>query len=154
MLALPTTMESTVVACADILIEDGEAWAAVLGPGWETQLGLDEVQAVLLDAWETVAELLPDVVGDPASLSWAAPPTAELRMTCEQPTDNGVLPVLDTLVDLAPLGSNDQGPRSRMAVTIIAAPAMGRAERKSLLREALVRMAREFGHVDAEVDLL
>ncbi|MFI1653289.1 hypothetical protein ACH4XT_41125 [Streptomyces avidinii] len=49
---------------------------------------------------------------------------------------------------------NDSGTRSRMAVTITAAPAMGRAERQSLLREALVHMAREFGYVDAEVDLL
>ncbi|MEU0221016.1 hypothetical protein ABZ281_40950, partial [Streptomyces sp. NPDC006265] len=154
MLALPTTMESTVVACADVLIEDAETWAAALGPGWDTQLGFDEAQAVLLAAWETAAELLPDVVGDVAGLSWAAPPTTELRMTCEQPADNGVLPVLDTLVDLAPLGSNDGGPRSRMAVTIIAAPAMGRAERQILLREALVLMAREFGYVDAEVDVV
>ncbi|MFG2133126.1 hypothetical protein ACGFNV_35850 [Streptomyces sp. NPDC048751] len=97
--------------------------------------------------------MLPNVVGDPAGLSWAAPPT-ELRMTCEQPADNGVLPPLDTLVDLAPLGRNDGGTRSRMAVTITAAPAMGRAERQRLLREALVHMAREFEYVDAEVDLL
>ncbi|WP_327302194.1 hypothetical protein OG730_00530 [Streptomyces sp. NBC_01298] len=41
-----------------------------------------------------------------------------------------------------------------MAVTITAAPAMGRAERHSLPREALVHTAREFGYVDAEVDLL
>lgn len=46
------------------------------------QLGVSEVQAVLLDAWETVAELLPEVVV-PAGLSWAAPPSAELRTTCE-----------------------------------------------------------------------
>ncbi|WP_405533778.1 hypothetical protein OG592_42890 (plasmid) [Streptomyces avidinii] len=154
MFALPTTMESTVVACADVLIENPEAWAVALRPGWDTQLGLDEVQAVLLAAWETAAELLPDVVGDPASLKWAAPPTTELRMTCEQPADNGVLPDLDSLVDLASLGTNDGGTRSRMAVTITAAPAMGRAERQSLLREALVHMAREFGYVDTEVDLL
>jgi hypothetical protein len=154
MLALPTTMESTVVACTDVLIESPEAWAAALGPGRDTRLGLDEVQAVLLDAWETAAELLPDVIGDPAGLSWAAPPTTELRMTCEQPADNGVLPVLDALVDLAPLGPDDGGPRSQMAVTITAAPAMGRAERKRLLREALVHMAHAFGYVDAEVDLL
>ncbi|WP_436735644.1 hypothetical protein [Streptomyces sp. BBFR102] len=64
MLALPTTMESTVVVCADVLIEDAEAWAAALGPGWDTRLGFGEVQAVLLAAWETAAELLPDVVGD------------------------------------------------------------------------------------------
>ncbi|MFI6689482.1 RNA-binding domain-containing protein [Streptomyces sp. NPDC050485] len=154
MLALPTAMQSTVVACADVLIENPAAWAAALGSGWDTQLGFDEVQAVLLSAWETAAELLPDVVGEPAGLWWAAPPTTELRMTCEQPAENGVLPDLDTLVDLAPLGANDGGTRSRMAVAIAAAPVMDRADRQSLLREALVHMAREFGYVDAEMDLL
>ncbi|MET9959635.1 hypothetical protein ABZ128_11305 [Streptomyces sp. NPDC006326] len=154
MLALPTTMESTVVACADVLVENPEAWAAAVGPGWDTRLGFDEVQAVVLSTWETAAELLPDLVGDPAGLSWAAPPTTELRMTCEQPADNGVLPELDSLVDLASLSTDDGGTRSRMAVTITAAPAMGRAERQSMLREALAHMAREFGYVDAEVDLL
>ncbi|WP_328965587.1 RNA-binding domain-containing protein [Streptomyces virginiae] len=154
MLALPTTMESTVVACADVLIENPAAWAAALGPGGDTQLGLDEVQAVLLSTWETAAEQLPDLVGDPATLAWAGPPTTELRMTCEQPAENGVLPVLDTLVDLAPLGTNDGDTRSRMAVTITTAPAMDRRERQSLLREALVHMARQFGYVDAETDLL
>ncbi|MEU7073018.1 RNA-binding domain-containing protein [Streptomyces narbonensis] len=154
MLALPTTMESTVVACADVLIENPEMWAKALGPGWDTQLGLDEVQAVLLAAWETAAELLPDVVGDPAGLSWAAPPTTELRMTCEQPADNGVLPGLDTLVDLTALGPNDAGPRSRLAVAITATPAMARADRQRLLREALVHMADAYGYVDAEFNLL
>lgn len=47
-------------------------------------------------------------------------------MSCEQPTDNGVLPALDTFLDLAPLGTNDSGPRSQMAVTITAAPTMVR----------------------------
>ncbi|MFB7083228.1 hypothetical protein [Streptomyces sp. NPDC056308] len=109
---------------------------------------------MLLSTWETAAELLPDLVGAPAGLSWAAPPTTELRMTCEQPAGNGVLPALSSLVDLASLGTNDGGARSRMAVTITAAPAMSRAQRQSLLREALVHMACEFGYVDAEVDLL
>ncbi|MEU6519709.1 RNA-binding domain-containing protein [Streptomyces sp. NPDC046978] len=154
MLTLPTTIESTVVACADVLIENPEAWAAALGTGHDTQLGLDEVQAMLLATWETAAELLPDIVGDPAGLSWATPPTTELRMTCEQPADNGVLPTLDTLIDLTSLGTNDGGTRSRMAVTITSQPAMGRAERQRLLREALVYMAGECGYVDAEVDLL
>ncbi|MFE2944911.1 RNA-binding domain-containing protein [Streptomyces sp. NPDC059255] len=154
MLALPTTMEPTVVACSDVLIENPRAWAEALGPGWETRLGLDEVQAVLLAAWETAAELLPGLVGDPAGLSWAAPPTTELRMTCEQPADNGVLPALDTLIDLQPLGTHDGGTQSLLTVTITATPAMERAERQSLLREALVHMAHEFGYIDAEVDLL
>ncbi|MFD0369716.1 RNA-binding domain-containing protein [Streptomyces sp. NPDC127114] len=154
MLTLPTTMESTVVACADVLIENPEAWAAAIGPGWDTQLGLDEVQAVLLAAWETAAELLPDAVGDPAGLSWAAPPTTELRITSEKPTDNGVRPGLDTLVDLGPLGPNDGGPTSQLAIAITAAPAMERADRQRLLREALVHMADAYGYVDAEFNLL
>ncbi|MFE0852213.1 hypothetical protein [Streptomyces mutabilis] len=91
---------------------------------------------MLLAAWETAAELLPEAVGDPAALSWAAPPA------------------LDRLVDLTPLGPNDGGSRSQLAVAIIAAPAMDRAERQRLLREALVHMAYAFGSVDAEVDLL
>ncbi|TKS96254.1 RNA-binding domain-containing protein [Streptomyces lasalocidi] len=154
MLALPTTMESNVVACADVLIENPQAWAALLGSGWDTQLGFDEVQAVLLAAWETAAELLPDAVGDSAGLSWAGPPTIELRMTCEQPAANGVLPTLDTLVDLTSLGTNDGGTRSKMAVTVTAAPTMERAERQRLLREALAYMVDQFGYVDAELDLL
>ncbi|MGW3819022.1 hypothetical protein [Streptomyces sp. NPDC005046] len=107
-----------------------------------------------MHTWETAAELLPDVVGDPSGLWWATPPTTGLRTTCEQPAEHGVLPALDTLVDLAPLGTNDGGPRTQMAVTITAAPAMGRAERQRLRREALVHMAQAFGYVDAEVDLL
>lgn len=154
MLALPATMESTVAACSDVLVENPQALAAALGSGRDTRLGFDEVQAVLLSTWETAAELLPALVGDPAGLSWAAPPTTGLRMTCEQLAGNGVLPALDSLVDPASLGTNDGGTRSHMADTITAAPAMDRAERRSLLREALVHMARECGRVDAEVDLL
>lgn len=67
---------------------------------------------------------------------------------------HGVLPDLDTHVDLTPLGPTDGRSRSRMAVTITTAPAMVRAERQRLLREALVYMARQFGYVDAEVDVL
>lgn len=154
MLALPTTMESNVVACSDVLVENPQAWAAAVGTGRDTRLSFDEVQAVLLSTWETAARLLPDLIGDPAGLSWAAPPTTELRMTCEQPAETGVLPALDTLVDLAPLGTNDGGTRSHKAVTITADPVIGRMERQSLLRKALVHMAHEFGYVDAEVDLL
>lgn len=155
MLALPTTMNSTVVACADVAIEDPAAWAAALGSHEDNRLGFDEVQHVLLSAWETAAELLPDVVGgDLSGRRWAAPPTTELRITCEQPGPNGALPFLDTLVDLKPLGARDGGGRSLMAVTITTSPTMERTQRKELLRRALAHMATEFGYVDAEVDLL
>lgn len=154
MLALPTAMESTAVACAEVLIEDAAAWAAALGTGRDTLLGFDEVQAVLLSGWETAAELLPDTIGDLSDLRWAAPPTTELRLSCEQPAPSGVLPVLDTLIDVSPLGAGDGGGRTAMAVTITADPAMERNPRQHLLRQALVHMARESGYLDAEVDLL
>lgn len=97
---------------------------------------------------------MPGIVSDPTQLRWAAPPTTELRLTCEQPAPNGVLPVLDTFIDLEPFGPGDGGGRPEMAVTITAAPAMGRTERRDLMRQALVRMAREFGYVDADLELL
>ncbi|MGW0971236.1 hypothetical protein [Streptomyces sp. NPDC002516] len=153
-LALPTPANPAVVACAEVLVEDPAAWAGTFGTGPNTRLDFDEVQTVLLDAWETAAELLPGLVGDPARLRWAAPPTTELRMTCERPTDSGALPALGTLVDLAPLGVGYDGGRSCMAVTVTASPAMGRRERRTLMRQALVRMALEFGYVDAGVGLL
>lgn len=37
-LALPTTLDSAVVFCAEFLIKDTAAWAAALGYGWDTQL--------------------------------------------------------------------------------------------------------------------
>ncbi|MET7457460.1 hypothetical protein ABZT03_37495 [Streptomyces sp. NPDC005574] len=55
---------------------------------------------------------------------------------------------------LTALSTSDRGPRSKLVVTITAAPAMGRRKRQNLLREALVFMARQFGYVDAEADLL
>lgn len=42
MLALPTTLESTVVVCAEVVVEDAAAWAAALGPGWTTRLELEK----------------------------------------------------------------------------------------------------------------
>lgn len=39
MLALPATMESTVVACSDVPVENPQAWAAALGSGRGTRLG-------------------------------------------------------------------------------------------------------------------
>lgn len=152
MLALPSSMESTVVACAEVLVEDTTAWAAALGPGWETRLRLEEAQVALLSAWEMAAELLPGLV-DAGDLPWAAPPTTELRLSSERPAPNDVLPTLETLVDLAPLGPGD-GSRPMMAVTITGEPRVPSSERRDLARRALVHMARAFGYVDAELDTL
>lgn len=152
MFALPTSMESTVVACAELVVEDSAAWAATVGTGWDTQLHLEEAQAALLSAWETAAGLLPGLV-DAGHLPWSAPPTTELRLSSERPATNGVLPALDTLVDLAPFGTGD-GSRPMMAVTITGDPLVPASQRRDLTRRALVYMAREFGYIDAELNAL
>lgn len=154
MIACPGTMDSAVVSCADVLIEDSAAWAEALGGHQSAPLGFDEVQDVLLHAWQTAAELLPEVLGDPAGRRWAAPPTTELRLSAERSDDTGVTPGLGSLIDLSPLGPTGRGPRPEMAVTITAEPTMRHTERQDLLRRALAHMAQAFGHTQAEVGLL
>lgn len=151
--AVMMSMEDTVVTCADILIEDASAWAALLPPNAGTQLGLDEVQALLLAAWESAAKTLPDAVVDTARMRWSAPPTTELRLSAEGPHDQPS-PGLGTLIDLNALGPGEDSIRPEMAVTITRSPIMHHQERQTVLRRALVHMARHFGYVWAEEDLL
>jgi hypothetical protein len=151
--AVMMSVEDTVVTCADILMEDASAWAALLPPSAGTQLGLDEVQALLLAAWESAAKTLPDAVVDPARMRWSAPPTTELRLSAEGPHDQPS-PGLGTLIDLNALGPGEDNVRPEMAVTITRSPIMHHQERQTVLRRALVYMARHFGYVWAEEDLL
>ncbi|MCX5095842.1 hypothetical protein OOK36_44960 [Streptomyces sp. NBC_00365] len=151
--AVMMSVEDTVVTCADILIEDTSAWAALLPGDAGTQLGLDDVQALLLAAWETACESLPDAVTDPARMRWSAPPTTELRLSAEGPHDQPS-PGLGTLIDLEALGPGEEGIRPEMAVTITRSPTMRRQERQAVLRRALVHMAQHFGYVWAEEERL
>lgn len=151
--AVMMSVEDTVVTCADVLIEDTSAWAALLPPGAGTQLGLDELQALLLAAWESAAETLPGAVADPARMRWSAPPTTELRLSAEGPHDQPS-PGLATLIDLEALGPGEGGIRPEMAVTITRSPLMNRQERQAVLRRALVHMVRHFGHVWAKEEAL
>lgn len=153
MIALPHTMESNVVVCTEILIEDTAAWAAALPAGADTRLDLDEIQAALLAAWQTAAELLPNAVGDPSVMRWAAPPTIELRLSAESLPGMGLARPrrTDRPQSARP---HRPGPAPEMAVTVTAPPLMERRERQSLLRHALARMTGQFGHVQAAEELL
>ncbi|MGW2563872.1 hypothetical protein ACWCXB_32550 [Streptomyces sp. NPDC001514] len=102
---------------------------------------------------ERAAETLPDAVVDPARMQWSAPPTTELRLSAEGPHDQPS-PGLGTLIDLEALGPGEDGVRSEMAITITRSPTMHRPERQAVLRRALVHMARHFGYVWAEEELL
>jgi hypothetical protein len=146
MIALPHTQQLNVVTCADILIEDTAAWAAMLPDGADTRLDLDEVQVLLLAAWQTAADLLPRTITDPSRTRWADPPTFELRLTAEAPQGQPS-PGLAALLDLDPLGPTDRALLPEMAITVTAPAVMKRHERNVLLRDALARMTSQFGYV-------
>ncbi|MFI9616720.1 RNA-binding domain-containing protein [Streptomyces sp. NPDC052023] len=154
MITLPGVMDSAVVSCADVLIGDTAGWAAVLGGHRGIPLDFEEVQDVLFHAWETAADVLPAVFGDPAVRRWAAPPTTELRLSTERYDDIDVTPALSSFVDFSPLGPGGRGSRQEMAVTITAEPSMRRAKRQDVMRRAVVHMAQAFGYVHAEAGLL
>lgn len=154
MAALPSTRESNVLTCAEVLLQDATAWAAALPAGTSTQLSLDEVQAVLVAAWEIAADLLASAVTrDPAQMRWSAPPTVELRISAEGPNDRPH-PDLGTLIDLSKLGPTDRGVLPEMAVTITTAPVLEHKERQRLLRRAFAYMVQSFGYVEADAERL
>ncbi|WP_329027157.1 hypothetical protein [Streptomyces sp. NBC_00690] len=154
MLALPTAMESNVVGCGEVLVEDTAAWAVLLGAGGGTQLVLDEVQA-------RPVRLVGDHRRRPTSLprrpvGHALGGTAHHRTAPDLRTTRAErrLAPLNSFIDLKPFGPTDSDARSEMAVTITAVPVMERKARKGLTRRALVHMARHFGYTDAEAGVL
>ncbi|MFE4976277.1 esterase/lipase family protein [Kitasatospora sp. NPDC056651] len=153
MVALPGALQSHTVTCAEITVQDTTAWAAALPPDVSTRLDLDEVEAVLLAAWETAADLLPAAACDVTTMRWAGAPAVELRLSAEAHPGHPRAD-LATLIDFSVFGSTDRSPLSEMAVTITVSPVLERAERQRLLRTALVHMAQGFGYVEADECLL
>lgn len=82
MVALPNPLDSHIVTCAEVLLQDAAAWVAALPAGASPQLSLEEVQAILLAAWETATGLLPVVVTrDPDQVPWAGASAVDLRLS-------------------------------------------------------------------------
>ena len=149
MMALPSTMNSSVVTCAELRIADLTAWAAALAasgapPPQDLRLSWEEVAEFLTIAWQTATETLAATVTDnnPAML-WTDPPTVELRLTAERRFDNTPRPqpMLDEYIDMSPLGRSDRGQLREMAITITAPPRPGPPGRRAQTSAALVYMA-------------
>ena len=161
MMALPTTMSSSVITCAEARITDLPAWAAALAasgapPRQDLRLSWEEVAEFLTVAWQTAAETMAAAVTDDgAAMLWADPPTVELRLTAERRFDNTPqpAPMLDEYIDMSPLGRSDRGPLREMAVTITAPPRLAPPGRRAETSAALVYMAQQFGFLDATADL-
>ena len=158
MAALPGSMNSSVVTCADVRLEDLAAWAEALAASGAPQrqdirLSMEEVAEVLTVAWHTATERLPSVIADdPAGMRWSYPPTVELRITAEARYDGTPRrqPELSDYIDMSPLGHSDRRQIREMAVTITAPPQLSSDERRSETRKALTYMVRQFGFLDAD----
>jgi hypothetical protein len=163
MAALPNAMNSSVVTCAELRIENLAALAdAVTATGAtariDMRLSIHELIDLLIVVWQTATETLaPVVVGTERPTTWAAPPTVELQVSAERrldPNSSVGAPTLDTYVDLSPLGHSDRGPLSSMTVTVTAPPRLDRSARRSLTQQAVLYMAQQFGFVDLTEDTL
>lgn len=157
MLSLPNSMESAVVACAELRIDDNSVWkaAVVEGAGDDSTramlLTLEELCELFKVAWQTAAEELPNlVIPERPRALWAQVPVVELRLTAEHRHDaQGPHKSVTDYVDFSPFGKTDRDHLSVMAITITAPSAMTNDVRSNLTRKALIRMGQGFGYLDA-----
>jgi len=159
MLALPNALDSSVVTCAELRVEDFAIWSEALdltaapgtGPAWP-QLTVDDLFWFFMTAWQTATEILPAVVtSDPTAVPPAGPPQVELRMSAEHPHEAapGRQLLLSDLVDLAAWGSTDRDRLTEMSVTITAPAHLEPDDRQNLTRQAMLYMAEAFGFLSA-----
>ncbi len=156
MMALPSVMNSNLVTCAEVRIEDLDAWAGALStaaapPRPDLRLSMAEVAEVFAIAWQTASEQLPAVVTASTTALWTDPPTIELRLTAERRHDSTLIPelILDDYIDMNTLGHSDRGQLREMAVTITTPQQLKQPDRRKQTREALVYMAHQFGFLEA-----
>jgi hypothetical protein len=158
MMALPNTMNSALVTCAEARIEDLAAWAGALEaagapPRQHLRSSMEEVAEFFAVAWQTATEKLAAVVAANATtVLWADPPTVELRLTAERRYDSTPRPqpMLDDYIDMHSLGHSDRGQLREMAVTIITPQHIEQSDRRNQTRDALVYMAQQFGFIEAD----
>lgn len=138
-----------VVTCAELRLHDGT-------PPDDPPLTLPEVCDFLAAAWEMATVGLLDLLSFPTSRPrWRAVPRVELRLTAEREhPDRQRQPAVADLIDLVRFGpaSHDQHPE--MAVTIAAVPYLPDNERRTLTRQALAYLGRNFGYLEATADRL
>ncbi len=157
MTALPSTMNFSVVTCAEMRVEDLSAWAEALAaagarPRQDLRLSMEEVAEFFAVAWQTATEKLAAVVKDNASaMLWADPPTVELRLSAERRYDSTPhpQPMLDDYIDMSSFGRSDRGQLREMAVTITAPQRLDPSDRRNQTLDAMVYMAHQFGFLEA-----
>src|SRR3569833_3276417 len=164
MMSLPNAMNSSVVTCAELRVQDLAAWREALtaagGPpldGADLRLSVGELSFLFAAAWQPASETLPDaLIGEPAIVPLAGPPLVELRLTAENAHDApmNTRRQLRDLVDFRAFGESGRDPLDAMSVTVSAPTRLRDDERYGLTRGALVHMAQTYGFIDASEDSL
>jgi hypothetical protein len=157
-LALPNSSDSSVVACAEVLVGDRDAWGQVdredgrLAPEPREQLALEDLFEFAATAWQMTAEELPASLSTGTSaLWWSGVPATEIRFSVEHPHNhNGPRRVLTDFVDLTAFGQRRGTELTEMGVTVFAPPTLKREVRRAVARQALVRMGHDYGFLAAE----
>ncbi len=91
---------------------------------------------------------------DPTFGPFSAPPAVELRLSTEQPAEQGFAPRdLTDLIDFSPVGTTDRQSLPLMTVTVSGPVRLSDEDRRKRTREAIAFMAQGFGFTNPAADL-
>jgi hypothetical protein len=143
----------SVVIIAELRIQGRVAWrAALLDAGAdvarsEMPVSLAELTPFLTSAWRAVTDDLPAMLDpDPTFGPFSGPPLVELRLSAEQPPEQGLKQLgLTDMIDFSPWGGTDRTSLPLMVVTIAGPVRLTDQERYKRAGEAIAFMAQGFG---------
>lgn len=150
----PASRGFAVVTCAEVRVENFDAWSRVLDdPAADLRWSVDDLVEFFVAAWDTATELLPQLIdgaedGSPASPRWAGVPRVELSIGTESRHDQqaGEQLVLANVFDLEPFGPSDRRDQlTELFVAVHSAPGLDADSRRRLVRSVLVEMAHRYG---------
>ena len=136
-----------------------ETWRAALTSATRAadfRITAAEIVELWHAAWEAATAIVPGaLVDDPAAVPLMAPPKVELQVKSDDPAEyrHGELLHLATLsglADLSAFGASTDMSIQEGALTVIAPIGLDDESRRKLVIEALTRLAREWGYIDAD----
>ncbi|WP_236793848.1 hypothetical protein [Amycolatopsis sp. GM8] len=154
----PAARSSAVITCAEVRVENFDAWARALhaDPRPDLRWTADDLLEFFVAAWETATELLPRLIRNPAAASrWSGAPLVEFSVCTEQRHDQaGGQLVLRDVLDLEPFGPNGKrgGELPGLLVSLPTVPGLAADTRRRRARSALVDMAHSYGFMQVRED--
>jgi len=153
----PASRTSAVITCAELRVENFEAWARALrDPVPDLRWSADDMVEFFVAAWDTATELLPHLIdnaGHDIAMPgrWAGVPYVELSVGAESRHDiqAGEQRVLADVLDLERFGPSDRRDQlTELFVSVPSVPGLDADARRSLVRDVLVEMAHRYGFME------